>query len=267
MRDAECVRFLQGALPRLRLRWAGYRKVRGQVCKRLGRRLAELGLADLAAYEDFLEGHPSEWARLDGMCRVTISRFYRDRGVFDFLGEVVLPELARAAGERELRCWSAGCASGEEPYTLALVRHFAAGRPGASFSVVATDSDPHLLERAEAAVYEPSSLKDLPESWKRECFEPARDGFRLRDSFRAPVDFRRCDVRDEMPDGPFDLILCRNLVFTYFEDTLQREVLSRMTDRLIRGGALVVGIHESLPAGEHRLGAWNDRAGVYRREG
>ena len=100
-----------------------------------------------------------------------------------------------------------------------------------------------------------------------QTFEPEGDGFRLRAALRAPVSFQCRDVRREMPDGPFDLVLCRNLVFTNFEEALQREVLSKMAERLAAGGALVVGIHESLPAGEHELLAWNDRAGVYLRGG
>ena len=117
MRDADCVRFLQWALPRLRLRWAGFRKVRKQVCKRIARRLGQLELPDLAAYVSLLSRRPEEWEHLDGLCRVTISRFYRDRAVFDCLGNEVLPELAaqaRARGQRALRAWSAGCASGQK---------------------------------------------------------------------------------------------------------------------------------------------------------
>jgi chemotaxis protein methyltransferase CheR len=80
MSDSQCVVFLQWALPRLRVRWAGFRKVRRQVCRRVWRRARELGLADLVAYRAYLEEHPEEWALLDSMARITISRFYRDRG-------------------------------------------------------------------------------------------------------------------------------------------------------------------------------------------
>lgn len=97
MRDEACVRFLQWCLPPLRKRWPGFRKVRGQVCKRIDRRLRQLGLAGPDPYRAYLETHPEEWAVLDGLCRVTISRFYRDRDVFDVLGEEVLPTLAEAA--------------------------------------------------------------------------------------------------------------------------------------------------------------------------
>jgi hypothetical protein len=79
MQDAECVALLRWALPRLGLRWPGFRKVRRQVCKRINRRIKELGLADVAAYREHLERVPEEWPRLDALCRITISRFYRDR--------------------------------------------------------------------------------------------------------------------------------------------------------------------------------------------
>ena len=85
MNDADCVEFLQWALPRLRMRWAGFRKVRGQVCKRIGRRLKELGLGDIDAYRSYLDKHSEEWEILDGLCRITISRFHRDRKVFECL--------------------------------------------------------------------------------------------------------------------------------------------------------------------------------------
>jgi chemotaxis protein methyltransferase CheR len=226
--------------------------------------MRELGLGDFSAYETHLNEHPDEWGHLDGLCRVTISRFYRDRGVFDFLGETVLPGLARDAGDRGVRCWSAGCASGEEPYTLALVWQLAVSRPGVPFSVVATDSDDHLLARAGAAIYPESSLKDLPENWKSEVFAQEGEAFVLEERFRSPVLFQRCDLREEMPDGPFDLILCRNLVFTYFEEALQREVLARMTARLREGGALIIGTHERLPTGELGLTPWNNTAATPR---
>ena len=115
MRDTDWVEFLQWCLPRMEMRWAGFRKVRRQVCRRIGRRLEELSLEDLQAYRDVLARRPREWEVLEGLCRVTISHFYRDRVVFDLLGRRILPELAGAVRRRggRLRCWSAGCASGK----------------------------------------------------------------------------------------------------------------------------------------------------------
>jgi len=95
MKDAQCVAFLQQTLPRLGMRWAGYRKVRRQVCKRIDRRLHALGLADIESYAGYLETHPEEWESLDAFCRISISRFCRDRGSFDRLAQEVLPRLAQ----------------------------------------------------------------------------------------------------------------------------------------------------------------------------
>ncbi len=177
MTDRDCVELLQWAAPRLGLRYRGFTRVRGQVCKRLTRRLRELELLDGAAYKARLESDPTEWTRLDAICRVTISRFYRDRGVWDALGSELLPPLARAAVARgePLRCWSAGCASGEEPYTLALVLRFAVAprmsEADLTWSILATDADPALIERTRRGCYRPATLRELPPEWEQRAFE------------------------------------------------------------------------------------------------
>jgi chemotaxis protein methyltransferase CheR len=250
MTDAECVVFLQWALPRLGLRWQGFRKVRRQVCRRVSRRIAELRLGEADAYRAYLEGVEEEWDVLAGLCRVTISRFWRDRAVFEALRDEVLPELSPVSA------WSAGCASGEEPYSLVL----AAAEARVEIHVIATDVDPLLLERARRACYRESSLRDLPAHLRARAFE---DG-RLRPEYREPVDVLRHDVRDGAPGGPFDLTLCRNLVFTYFAEELQREVGRHLARSLRGGGALVVGAHEALPERLDRLEPWPAARGVYR---
>jgi chemotaxis protein methyltransferase CheR len=252
MRDRECVALLQWALPRLGLRWAGFRRVRRQVCKRISRRMAELGVPDAAAYRRSLEADPAEWPALDACCWISISRFYRDRRVFEDLAREILPGLARAAiarRQRPLRAWSAGCASGEEPYSLRLVWDLAVapGLPDARLHIVATDANAQLLERARRASYPASALEDLPAPWRSRAFEGLDGGYRLRDEFRRGVEFRRQDIRKAMPGGSFDLILCRNLAFTYFDLALQRAIQRKLAQRLAPGGALLIGAHEALP--------------------
>jgi chemotaxis protein methyltransferase CheR len=269
VRDADCIDFLQWALPRLGLRWPGYRKVRGQVCKRLGRRLAALALADLAAYRRRLEAEPGEWSELETLCHITISRFYRDRATFETLSEAVLPELAAAAqarGETVLRCWSAGCASGEEPYTLAMLWILEVSRrcPGMGIEIVASDAEPAVLARARAARYAWGSLKELPESWRDTAFKRVDGRYTLRPAFRTPVRFHRQDIRKRMPSGSFDLILCRNLAFTYFDEEGQRRVLERLARRLVPGGALVLGGHERLPQADG-FALWRPGLPIWRR--
>jgi chemotaxis protein methyltransferase CheR len=250
MTDAECVDFLQWALPRMGLRWHGFRKVRRQVCRRVARRLAELGLS-VDGYRAYLDGEAAEWDVLAGLCRVTISRFWRDRAVFEALRDEVLSELGP-----HVRAWSAGCASGEEPYSLVL----AAAEARVGIDVIATDVDPTVLERAGRACYPESSLRDLPADLRTRAFEEGC----LRADFRARVEFRRHDVRDGAPDGPFDLVLCRNLVFTYFADAAQVDVGGGLVRSLHAGGALVIGTHEALPEGLNGLEPWPAARGVYR---
>jgi chemotaxis protein methyltransferase CheR len=249
--DDECVDFLHGVLPRLRLRWEGFRRVRRQVCRRVSRRVAELGLGDVAAYRAYLEANEEEWNVLAGLCRVTISRFWRDRAVFETLRDQVLPQLGSTVS-----AWSVACASGEEPYSLVL----AAGGAGVEIRVVATDVDPVLLARARTACYPPSSLRELPAHLRAGAFE---DGC-LRPEHRRAVEFLQQDVRTASPGGRFDLVLCRNLAFTYFDNELQQEVARRLTGSLRTGGALVVGSHEALPGGVTGLLPWAAARGMYR---
>lgn len=272
-----CVDFLQWCLPRLNKRWAGFRKVRGQVCKRITRRLQALDLHRFDAYRDYLDAHPDEWARLDAMCRVTISRFYRDRGVFDALRDPLLPDLAHRLPSRDdgdngtLRAWSAGCASGEEPYTLRLLWDLdvANRAPGVALHIAATDAQAHLLDRARCACYPRGTLKELPTAWVAQAFavraHNAEEPYCLRSAYQRAIDWMQQDIRRTMPAGPFHLLLCRNLVFTYFDADLQRALLARMLDRLAPGGLLVLGKHESLPDGPWPLGAWDDPKRIYRR--
>jgi chemotaxis protein methyltransferase CheR len=250
------------------MRWPGFRKVRRQVCKRIDRRIGELGLSDTASYRDYLEQRPDEWRVLDPLCRITISRFYRDKAVFRFLEQDVLPALARTTGERgehELRCWSIGCASGEEPYTLALLWDavILPAFPKTRLSITATDADPAMIERAEAGCYGTGSLKELPREWMDAGFEKPGNRYCVRENVREIVGFAVQDVRDTLPGGSFHLILCRNLVFTYFDEELQRQVLASIRERLLPGGALVVGIHESLPQGAAGFTPWSQKLGVY----
>jgi chemotaxis protein methyltransferase CheR len=272
MQRLDCVDFLQWALPRLGLHWPGFRKVRGIVCKRVERRRRVLGLASLEAYRAHLEQHDAEWEALRALCSIPISRFCRDRSVFAPLEAAVLPALAAAAGarpERTLNCWSAGCASGEEPYSVSLLwgLQLAHRYPGVALRVLATDVDDELLERAALGCYGWSSLKEVPEPWRERAFEQREGVYCVREPFRAAVTFAHQDLRERVPGESFDLVLCRNLALTYFEPGLRRAVIQRIVEVLRPGGALVVGVHETLPEGVGGLVPWPGARAVFRRGG
>jgi chemotaxis protein methyltransferase CheR len=251
------------------MRWPGFRKVRRQVCRRVERRFWELGLPGFDAYRAYLEGDPAEWGQLDELCHVTVSRFYRDRAVFDFLGQTVLPALARRARDEgtPLEAWSAGCASGEEAYTLALLWRLAVARDlaGLELRLLATDVDDVMLRRARSAEYPESSIRGLPEGWRKTAFVEREGRYRLRRELRASVTVRRHDVRHGPPDGPFHLVLCRNVAFTYFELDLQEDVATRLATCVRTAGALVLGAHETLPERAPGFEPWSGSLRVYRR--
>jgi chemotaxis protein methyltransferase CheR len=268
MRHDDCVRFLQEVLPRLGLRWAGYRRVHRTLCKRLGRRLAVLGFGHLGDYLAHLERHAREWGELEALCRIPISRFYRDRKVFEALERQVFAELAAAAarrGENAVRAWSCGCASGEEAYSLQLAWRSAGLRPGMRLEVLGTDLDETLLRRAEAACYRPSSLREVPDGLRKDAFITADGLFCLRPEIRTGVRFERQDLRREQPARCFDLIACRNMAFTYFACSLQRTAFETLDKRLLADGYLVRGRNERLP--ERAVGlapVWRDLP-IYRK--
>jgi chemotaxis protein methyltransferase CheR len=227
------VAFLRWALPRLQLRWEGFRRNARQVCHRIDRRRAALGLPDLDAYRALLESSPDEWRELDRLCRVTISRFARDRPVWDELVATVFPRLAHRSS---VRAWSAGCGAGEEPYTLAIAWQLTV--PASPLEVIATDRDEVQLRRAAAGEFPVATLRELPAVEER----------RLRDRFRDRVTFLHHDVRSSPPPGDFDLVLCRNLAFSYFDDAVQLAVAATFHAVLRPGGVLVVGNGERVPA-------------------
>jgi chemotaxis protein methyltransferase CheR len=267
--DDECVDFLRWAVPRLGRRWAGYRRVRRQVCRRARARADGLGLSGLGEYRALLERDAGEWRVLDTLTNITISRFGRDRGTWAALERLVLPVLvadAQRAGRTGLRAWSAGCASGEEPYTLALLWHLALAPcfTDVGLLILATDCDPVMLGRARAARYAPSSLKELPEAWRAEAFVARGDELELRPAFKRIVTVAAHDVRTPPPDRAFDLVLCRNVAFTYFDAAGQREVATRLAAAMRPGAALVVGAHETLPDASG-FDLWPRRPRIYRR--
>jgi chemotaxis protein methyltransferase CheR len=269
MQRSDCVAFLQWCLPRMRMRWPGFRRVRSQVCKRIARRIAELGLESLDAYRGVLEANPDEWSRLDRLCRITISRFFRDQGVFEALASTVLPALAASARERgddRLRVWSCGCASGEEPYTVAMMWDFelAEDHPELELEVLGTDCDLHLLVRARTATSDAGSLRDLPGQWRCAAFEQGGGRLTIRQPFREAIIWCCQDVRQTQPASSFDLVLCRNLVFTYYEPSLQLELARRLAGAVCPGGALVIGAHEALPP-DAPFAPWLASEPIYRR--
>ncbi|MBD3335100.1 MAG: hypothetical protein GF355_06255 [Candidatus Eisenbacteria bacterium] len=240
--------------------WRGFRRKRRSLRSRIMKRMSELGLATLDAYRERIETDPRERARLHEILAVTVTRFFRDREEWLRL-EGRFDELA---GGSQPVAWSVGCAGGEEPYTLSIL--WRRNRPDAPpLSILATDIAASSLQRARKRRYDRGAVHSVPEEILEEWFTRLPDGrFELHAAAAEGIAFERRDLlRDPWPPGPFDLILCRNFVFTYLEDPLRCELGRMLVQRLRPGGLLMIGSNDRLPAEE--LGLQRVEGVLYRR--
>lgn len=239
----------------------------GCLRRRLAVRMRARGAKSYRQYADVLLRDHAEYDRLLDALTINVSRFYRNPETWDVLAGDVLPGLwQRRRGA--LRCWSAGCAGGEEPYTLGILlleRARRSSAPAAPPVIDATDYDRMSLARAEEASYPSGALRDLPADLTRRYFrgdEPAA----LVAAVRRVVRFTRQDLTQEPPPASgYDLILCRNVII-YFDRPTQDRVCSRLFDALTPGGYLVLGKVETLRGPARReLVLENPRERIYRR--
>jgi chemotaxis protein methyltransferase CheR len=218
----------------------------------LARAAAELGFADAMQCALHLLAEPADRARLDVLAaHLTVGEtyFFRDPALFQALGESVLPALLRHPGRRSrrLRIWSAGCCTGEEAYSIAIVASQVLARfPGASVEIRATDVNPRFLEKAQAAQYGPWSFRGVAPADLERYFEPIGDGrHAVRPEIRRMVEFHRDNLVDPVAErfGEADLVMCRN-VLMYFTPAQMRRTIRRLHDALVPGGWLVVSPSE-----------------------
>jgi chemotaxis protein methyltransferase CheR len=228
-----------------------------------------LELSSIEDYQAYLLECSAEWEHLDSLCRISISRFYRDRSVFDYLEAHALPELAAQAQkhlEKRFRVWCIGCAAGEEVYTLRLLwESVQLDFPEVDFSILGTDVDAYQIERARIACYPESALGELPDRLRQSAFEKRNNELCLLGDFKNRVEFRVQDVRHEVPNETFSLILCRNVAFTYFEEEDQLAVAQTIHAALLPAGLLILGRHEQLPANTAGFRMVTHQLPVYQR--
>jgi len=225
---------------------------------RLGKRLRALGLATFADYYRLLvEQDPDgeELVRLVNTVTTNRTGFYREPHHFAYLAEGWVPDaVSRAAhaGQRVVRIWSAGCSTGEEPYTIAMTLADALGHsPGWDVRILASDIDTDVLRRAAAGIYSVRDVESIPPNGLRRHFlrgTGPRSGFvRIQAALRGLITFRRINLLQEpWPIGSrFDLIFCRN-VLIYFDQATQQRLVARLAGLLTDGGALIFGHSEYL---------------------
>jgi two-component system, chemotaxis family, CheB/CheR fusion protein len=243
---------------------------RPTILRRLGRRMAATNCESLDEYSRYVDEHPEEYRQLIGAFLIKVTEFFRDPELFDYLKAEVLPELIEEAREEEnqLRIWSAGCATGEEAYSLAILVSEALGQEAGLFNVriLATDIDEDAVKFARRGLYPPSALKGLSVEQIRRYFVEEDGSYQVKKQIRGMIVFGEHDLAQRSPFPNVDLVVSRN-VLIYFSNELQRRALQLFAYSLRDGGYLVMGKAES-PSLLADLFAPVDRHNkVYRRHG
>lgn len=240
---------------------------RNLIYSRLSRRLRALGLGSFRDYRDYLAATESELEHFINAISTNLTRFFRESHHFDHLRyHVAAPFAKRGARAGRLRIWSAGCSTGEEPYTIAVVlaneiREFARQ----DVRILATDIDTAVIAKGLAAEYPLNSIDDVPKIY-REYFNATGSGgdVVMRDDIRSLIRFGRLNLIERWPfRGKFDAIFCRN-VMIYFDNATKSQIIDRFVDQLAPGGFLYIGHSESLMGSQRGLQLVGRT--IYRRE-
>ena len=222
---------------------------------RVKRRLKVLELSSFREYCDYLfgqEGRKREIVHLIDVVTTNKTDFFREPRHFVFLAEKALAELTSASGGRPLLIWSAGCSTGEEPYTLAIVlSEYARTHPGFRFRILATDISSTVLAKAEMGIYSSDVVNPVAKELKRKYFMRSRDAesdrVRVVPELRRLIEFRRLNFMDADYGliEKADAIFCRNVII-YFDRPTQARILRKLSDHLVPHGFMFVGHAETL---------------------
>jgi two-component system, chemotaxis family, CheB/CheR fusion protein len=226
--------------------FTGYK--RSSIERRVAKRMGEVGVGSYEEYVDYLQLNPEEFAELFNTLLINTTGFFRDAMAWDLLAKDVLPQLLAARpDDHPLRIWTAGCASGEEAYTVAMVIARVMG--DAAFrervKIYATDIDEEALDRARHGAYLPRQIEEVPREALERFFEQTDQRFVFRKDLRRCVIFGRNDLVQDAPISHIDLLVCRNTLM-YFTAETQAQILRRFHFALGDDGLLMLGRSEML---------------------
>jgi len=225
--------------------FGGYK--RQSLMRRVRRQMATVDIGSFEDYQDHLAVHPDEFASLFDTVLINVTSFFRDADSWDYLRRAIVPTLV-ARGRTPIRVWSAGCSTGEEPYSIAMLLHSELG-PDAfrqRVKIYATDVDEDALTKARAATYPSRDLRGLDDDQVVEFFEPTHDGHHtIRKDIRRAVIFGHNDLVQDAPISHIDLLVCRNTLM-YFNAETQAQIIRRLHFALRPSGTLFLGKAEML---------------------
>jgi two-component system, chemotaxis family, CheB/CheR fusion protein len=265
--DATFERLLEFVRDERAFDYTGYR--RPTLMRRFEKRMQAVGAADWDAYRTYLSEHPEEYAELFNTILINVTGFFRDRETWDVIEAEVIPRLLEERPtEAPLRVWSAGCASGEEPYSIAMLLVEALGEEEFKrrVKIYATDIDDDALAQARDAAFGAKQVEGVPAELRERYFEQTSQGFAFRHDLRRTVIFGRNDLHRDPPISRVDLLVSRNTLM-YFGADVQQRILANFYFALNRGGFLVVGKAEALQSGRTFFVPYNLKRRVFMKDG
>ena len=239
---------------------------RSSPARRINKRMHDVGIQHYGDYRDHLETDAGEFESLY-MILINVTGFFRDAGAWHYLHREVLPDVIAQAGTGgEIRVWSAGCSSGEEPYSLAIAFAELLGPAGflERVKIYGTDVDEEALTEARAAVYPGKALEGLPDGLREKYFELNGPRFAFRPDLRRRVIFGRHDITRDAPISRLHLLVCRNTLM-YFNVETQSNIIDGLHFALRAGGYLFLGKAEMLMSDGSRFDVTNIRQRIFRR--
>lgn len=221
---------------------------------RLQKRIRHFGMSGFSEYVDFVfseEGRRTELINMIDAVTTNKTDFFREPDHFDFLLERILPEWQQARGG-VMSFWSAGCSTGEEPYTLAMVlEEYREQNAAFDYRIFASDLSTKVLDAAKAAIYDEEKCEPIPMSYKKKYLLRSKDHgaglIRVKPALRAKVSFARINFMDDRypVEQTFDVVFCRNVII-YFERQIQEAILGKLCGHIRSGGWLILGHSETL---------------------
>ncbi|WP_432478664.1 CheR family methyltransferase [Nocardioides sp. GXQ0305] len=245
--------------------FTGYK--RSSLARRIRKRMAEVGLESWGDYRDRLEIDADEFRLLFNTILINVTSFFRDAEAWRHLQEEVVPELvARTDPGSEIRVWSAGCSSGEEPYSVAIVlaEHLGLDEALSRVKIYGTDVDEEALHQARTGSYPLKALENMPQELRDKYFDGTGAERSLRPDLRRRVIFGRHDITRDAPISRLDLLVCRNTLM-YFNVETQNLILDRLHFALNEGGYLFLGKAEMLLSDSDKFEVTNMRQRLFRR--
>lgn len=220
------------------------------VYSRLARRLRKLKINSFKDYLDFVIINKDEQKAFVNSLTTNLTHFFREQHHFDYLNDVLFPEIFNRNTNNRIRFWSAGCSTGEEPYTLAMVWEHLKSKPAnIDFKILATDLDTNVIKTGIDGIYSVDKLRPVEEDylkWFSRTSVCSQTQKQVSAQLKEYISFKQLNLMAEWPiSGPFQLIICRN-VLIYFDKPTQEKLVKRYYDLLEPGGCLILGHSESL---------------------